>query len=318
MIGRLFLLALLLAVPGAMAQEGPADVVADSSWRPAVAEGDSLVLREVETEVVQVVEGRPFNARRFWTGVGVVAAADVGMMVALNELWYKDYPRSRFHWHDDWDNWAQQDKIGHLLVAYQLARVLGHYGRWSGLSPGQAALFGGGASFVFQSQIEILDGFSEKWGASWGDIVANAAGSALGAAQIADPRLKWYTLKYSYRPSPYYDAKAGYLGNVLKDYDGISYWLVLRPADMLPEGTPWPRWLAVSVGHGADNLRHARSRPDFPHQRLLFVGLDLDVLTTVDWPYPWMRTVAGFFSFVRIPAPALQLTPDLRWHWLYW
>ena len=51
-------------------------------------------------------------------------------------------------------------------------------------------------------------------------------------------------------------------------------------------------------------------------QRRLFVGLDFDV-QAVDWPQPWMRTLATVLTFVRIPAPALEVYPRARWHWLF-
>jgi uncharacterized protein YfiM (DUF2279 family) len=284
--------------------------------------GDSLVLARIgmgEPEPPALSE-REFHPVRFWGGLGAFAAVDLAVMVGLNELWYRDYERGPFHWHDDRDNWAQQDKVGHMLVAYQLARVTGHYGRWSGLTDRQAGLFGAGVSFVFQSQIEILDGKSTQWGASWSDIAANATGSVLGGLQIAYPGLSWYTFKYSYHRSPQYDPRTGYVGNALKDYEGISYWLVLRPERFLPESASarWPDWLAVSIGHSAENLMSARPTPEHPHRRQFYAGLDLDILSSVEWPEPWMRTVAGFLSFVRIPAPALQITPRVKWHWLYW
>jgi uncharacterized protein YfiM (DUF2279 family) len=33
-----------------------------------------------------------------------------------------------------------------------------------------------GAGMMAQTSIEILDGFSEKWGFSWGDVACNVAG----------------------------------------------------------------------------------------------------------------------------------------------
>jgi hypothetical protein len=47
----------------------------------------------------------------------------------------------------------------------------------------KAAWLGGATGFLMQSTIEILDGFSEKWGASSGDIAANGIGAALCISQ---------------------------------------------------------------------------------------------------------------------------------------
>ena len=40
------------------------------------------------------------------------------LMVGLNELWYKDYPRSKFHLFNDNNQWLQMDKFGHLYAFY--------------------------------------------------------------------------------------------------------------------------------------------------------------------------------------------------------
>ena len=42
----------------------------------------------------------------------------VASLVALNELWYADYPRSSFHFINDNDEWLQMDKLGHLSSSY--------------------------------------------------------------------------------------------------------------------------------------------------------------------------------------------------------
>lgn len=270
-----------------------------------------------------------FRPRRLWTGVAGFVAADVLVMWGLNRLWYADHERTRFHWYNDWGTYAQQDKAGHFLVAWHLARVFGEYGQWSGLSRRDAGIFGGLMSAAFQSQVELFDGFSEAFGASGTDILANVLGGAIGGAKVAFPdRLSWFDAKYSYHPSPYYKDDVSsfppfrYLGNALKDYDGISYWLIVRPTARFEA---WPNWLGLSLGYSGTGLAHPLSgrseeghRGGPVHQRQIYVGPDLDILSLRDdWPQPF-RAVAGFFSFLRLPAPALQLTPDVRWYWVYY
>ena len=278
-----------------------------------------------------------FKPGRFWPGVAGFAAADVVTMVGLNSLWYSGHERTPFHWHggrrwdDDWNTYVQQDKFGHAIVAYHLARVFGEYGLWSGLTRKQAGVFGGAVSAVFQSQIELFDGLSEEYGASRTDILANIVGGAAGAAKVAYPeRLAWFTLKYSYHPSPYYDeeissaAPLRFLGNALKDYDGISYWFAVRPSE-LEISDRWPSWLGVAVGYSGTGLAHPVSglteeggAGGPTHRRQVFIAPDLDLTDVREkWPQPF-RGIAGFFSFLRLPAPALQLTPEIRWFWVYY
>lgn len=307
----------------------------------------SVVVRTPRADTAGEASGRRFHAGRFYYGVGAVVAADAVVMVGLSDLWYTE--RVPFHWYadsgqydtgipddgwlDDWHTYAQMDKGGHLFVAWELARAAGAYGRWSGLSDRKAGLFGATLSAAFQSQIELFDGFDPAYGASRTDLAANVLGAALGGAQVAYPeRLGGFAPKLSYHRSPYYDrtispaAPLNYAGNVVKDYDGLSYWLAVRPATL---GAPawWPRWLGAAVGYGADGLAHpvsgigADGASDGPkHTRQLYLSLDLDVLTTERDRLPRaLRPVAAFLSFVRVPFPALELGGrGARWHWLYY
>ena len=314
----------------------------DVHGRPPTSVADSSGAADSLREGTDV-RARAFRPRRFWGGMGAFAVADAAAMYGLSRLWYSGQGQTSFAWYtdrlqtlydgvpddgwlDDWHTYAQQDKGGHFVVAWHLARVFGEYGRWSGLSRGQAGLFGGAMSTFFQSQIEVLDGFAVEYGASRTDVLANLAGGAVGGLQVAYPEWGWFTAKYSYHRSPYYDETTNYVGNALKDYQGISYWLVVRPEQLLDEGAArwWPGWLAVSLGYSGTDLAHPISgrTPGGGlggpvHRRQFFLSLDIDWLATADLPQPY-RTLARFFSFVRVPAPAFEFGARTRWHWLYY
>ena len=297
---------------------------------------------------------RTYHPWRLWLGVAGYAAIDVPVMYGLTQLWYDEESRTSFHWYsdsdnatvggrlddgwlDDWNTYVQQDKLGHLTASWHLARIFGAYGRWSGLSDGKAGLFGAVMSTAFQTQVEIYDGFDENYGASRTDLLANAVGAIVGGLKVAYPeRLGWFEAKYSYHVSSYYDASKGsnaafrYLGNAIKDYDGISYWFVVRPDELLTGDAQqrWPDWLGLSVGYTADGIEHALSGQrearlgpgaGTEHRRVLLVGPDLDLLhfAAEHAPEPW-ASFADALSFIRIPAPALQVASGLKVHWLYW
>ena len=293
-----------------------------------------------------------FKPDRFWPVMGAVAAADIAGLYGLSRLWYSQEGLTGFSfysqrlemrypgfsgdgWLDDWHTYVQQDKLGHTFTAWQLARVFGAYGRWSGLSDGHAGLFGGLAGTFLQMQVEVLDGFARQYGFSRTDALANALGGAMGGLQVAYPqRLDWFAAKYSYHYSPYRyrevsdNPLVSYVGNAIKDYDGASYWLVVRPERLLHGKAKrlWPDWLAVSVGYSADDITHAISGlrearlgpgPGRVHERVYLVGLDIDILASNNWPEPW-QTFARALSFIRIPAPALSFGEGIEWHWLYY
>ncbi|PWU03962.1 MAG: hypothetical protein C5B52_02360, partial [Bacteroidetes bacterium] len=62
-----------------------------------------------------------FHKGRFWLVAGGQAVIWAGSYVALNQAWYADYPKSSFHFFDDWDEWGKMDKLGHMWTAYNVA-----------------------------------------------------------------------------------------------------------------------------------------------------------------------------------------------------
>ena len=66
---------------------------------------------------------------------------------------------------------------------------------------------------MYMLPIEIMDGFSEAYGASWSDVVANAAGAALSGAQL----LAWHQIrihpKFSFRRTPLASLRPHLLGS---------------------------------------------------------------------------------------------------------
>ena len=118
-------------------------------------------------------------------------------MISVNQLWYKEYPRSKFHTFNDIGEWEDMDKIGHSFSAYIESRWVFQGAMWTGMDRRKAMWLGAGLGNLFQGSIEILDGFSDKWGFSIGDIGFNAAGSALFVGQELLWREQRITMKYS-------------------------------------------------------------------------------------------------------------------------
>ena len=105
-------------------------------------------------------------------GIGV-GSVYVASFASLYSVWYKDYPQSNFHFFNDWNEWNQLDKFGHFGSAYYLSRWGTSLVRWTGYSPKKSAILGTGMGYLFQTTIEVMDGFSSKWGFSPGDVLAN-------------------------------------------------------------------------------------------------------------------------------------------------
>ncbi len=94
-------------------------------------------------------------------------------ILALNYVWYADYPSTKIHTFNDWDEWLQMDKLGHVYTAYHISKSVALFNRWAGMKKVPAAIVGSAFALGYQTTLEILDGKSADWGFSWGDMVAN-------------------------------------------------------------------------------------------------------------------------------------------------
>ena len=202
----------------------------------------------------------------------VIAEAAIGTVVTigLNYLWYKKFPRSKFHLFNDNNEWLNMDKVGHATTAYNVAAIQTDLLRWGGVKPGVAALAGTLTALGFLTMVEIMDGHSVKWGFSKGDMLANLAGCALFEGQ----QLMWgqqrVSLKYSYHHTIFAHYAPGELGSnlpqrMLKDYNGQTYWLSVNIGSFLPASSGFPNWLNFSAGYGAEGMIGGiRKRADVP------------------------------------------------------
>lgn len=264
------------------------------------------------------------NKKRLTTVLVSEAALAAGSFVGLNELWYKEFPRSSFHSFNDGNEWLGVDKAGHAVTSYYIGRVGIGLMKWSGVEKKKAALYGGLLGTVYQSTIEVLDGFSEQWGFSYADFGANLAGSVLVTGQ----ELVWgeqrLVLKYSYHNTLYPDYRPGTLGSNLpeklfKDYNGQTYWLSANISSFLKEESKFPRWLSVAVGYGAEGMTGGAYNPpyfdangnqvSFTRYREFYLSLDAD-LSRIRTRSVFLRSFFRTFGFIKIPAPALILNED--------
>ncbi|MCB0666498.1 MAG: hypothetical protein KDC80_11770, partial [Saprospiraceae bacterium] len=75
-----------------------------------------------------------FSRSRFLTlaaGGTVLYGATV---VGLNKAWYKGYERSSFHFFNDWGEWNNLDKTGHLFTSYFETELSYRGCRWIGIN----------------------------------------------------------------------------------------------------------------------------------------------------------------------------------------
>ena len=249
-----------------------------------------------------------------------------GALLALNELWYKDYPRSGFHFKNDNNDWKQMDKIGHLMTSYYVGKVGMEVLDWAGVSKKNQLIYGATYGFAFLTAVEVLDGFSKEWGASPGDILANAAGSGLLIGQ----ELLWdeqrITLKYSFHQTEFAKQRPNTLGEnyiqqALKDYNGQTYWLSANIWSFNKK-SKFPKWLNVAFGYGAEGMLYGNSNAanailQEPY-RQFYLSLDVD-LSKIKTNSEFLKSVFSVINFIKIPAPALEINTkgSIKFHYLH-
>ncbi len=249
--------------------------------------------------------------------------------VALDQIWYADYPKSKFHFINDNDEWLQMDKAGHVFAGYHIGRAGSEVLEWSGMKDNKRLIYGAGAGFVFLSAIEIFDGHSEKWGASLGDLGANAAGTAMYVSQELLWKEQRIIPKFSFHTTPYANVRPEALGDgiqeqILKDYNGQTYWLSANPHSFF-KSSGIPVWLNIAVGYGAEGMITGRDRlvntvflPESSRFRQYYLSLDVD-LARIKTKSQILKTVFSVLNSIKIPAPAFEITSKgtTHFHVLY-
>ena len=253
------------------------------------------------------------SLKNFKIAIGVEAGIYAGSIYSLNQLWYKDFPRSSFHWHNDNSNWLQMDKLGHSFSSYQLGLLSMDIFRSYGISEKKSIWYGGTYGTVFLTTIEILDGFSKEWGASWGDLLANTFGTSLLVFQEIIWKEQRLQLKYSFLKSNYSDKNPELLGSslsqqLIKDYNGQTIWLSANINSFIKE-SKLPYWLNVAFGYGVDGMIYSNS--NINEKRQFYIGLDID-LRRVDTGNKFLNKTLKFLSFIKIPSPTILIDDFIK------
>lgn len=273
-----------------------------------------------------------FNQKRFTKVVVAESIITTASMIGLHYLWYKKFPKSRFHLFNDNAEWLHMDKIGHATSAYNISAIQYDMMRWSGVSNTKATWIGGLTAFGLQTIIEIFDGYSQKWGFSKGDMLANIVGSTLFMGQQFAWGEQRVRLKFSFHKTIYAKYNPAELGSNkwqswLKDYNGQTYWLSINPSTFMKANTDFPKWLNMSFGYGADGMIGARTNPliingkpipEFKRSPRYLFSVDAD-LKRISKDEVKPQVLLSIPNIFKIPAPAIEFkkSTTTKFHWLY-
>jgi hypothetical protein len=281
-----------------------------------------------------------FHKARFWLATGVTTTLYTGTVVALNSAWYQQFDRTSFHFFDDHREWRGMDKMGHLYTAYFESLWAYELASWTGMQDNKAIWTGAALGFVFQTTVEVLDGFSSEWGFSLSD----AGFNLLGAAAFVSQQKLWgeqrIHIKVSSTPNRYPDISilsteggssttlrartdalfgTSYPERFLKDYNAQTTWLSVNVYAFLNnESSRFPKWLNIAFGYGAENMYGGFENkwedgdaeyvlPEDGYQRYsqFYLSPDID-FSRIPSRSPFVRTLLGMLNVFKMPGPVLE------------
>jgi len=251
-----------------------------------------------------------------------------GSFYSLNKAWYAKYPTTKFHLYNDWKEWQHMDKAGHAWSTYQISEQTSKLWQWAGAEKKKAVVIGSMSGMAYLSIIEILDGYSDKWGFSIPDIMANTSGAALYLGQEFLWNQQRIRMKLSYHPVQYGALKGradelfgtGEVEKLLKDYNGQTYWASINVKSFFPESR-FPSWLNLALGYGAERMLGGYqntwtdasgsiySRNDILRYKKFMISADVD-LTKIKTKNKVLKTAFSMINVLKIPAPAISLNTN--------
>ena len=267
-----------------------------------------------------------------------------GSLAGLYSLWYAQYDQGSFHFFDDTHTWMQMDKVGHVTTAYQIGDGLYRINRWTGAGHRASMRWALLTGYSYQLAVEVFDGFSEAWGFSYSDQLANTLGTASFFFQQVfweEQRLRW---KYSFQPSGLTDGSGPEAQRArdlygtalseqwLKDYNGQTHWISANVWSLAGKPQRFPRWLNIALGYSVDGMlgaevnawqlesndpRSVTYTSSVRRERQLLLSLDID-LYHARLPRA-LEFVKPLFGVIKFPFPAVEWNSErgLRGHWFY-
>jgi len=290
--------------------------------------------------------------KRLQVVVGTAAFSYTGLSIALYHAWYRKYPSSSFHFFNDWGEWNNVDKAGHIFSSHMQASLLYKSAKWTGLNESKSILWASVLSGVSMTTVELMDAFSNQWGFSVYDSGANLMGIGLFVTQQIAWREQRIVMKVSGWPNDYNGmysksqinsiSKLDFVARnenlygshlaeqVLKDYNSQTIWLSANLKSFFPQ-SPFPSWLNIAAGYGAENMlggyynkwstsdQQITINPEvFPRYQQYYLALDVD-FSRIKTQSPFLKTVLSVLNVLKAPTPAIELNSlgEVQFHLIF-
>jgi len=263
----------------------------------------------------QTDSGCAVNPVRLAVVGGVVGGTVVAIHLYQQNAWWKGH-RTGFHVREDLTYAGNIDKVGHFYAASAFTFGLGKGLLWAGFDESSSIVWGAVGSTLFQTFIEVEDGYSEFWGFDRVDFASNLFGAWYPYLQHHVPVLKNVQLRFSYLPKDAGKASAipGQTKTLFDDYEGQTLWLSVTPRSLLPESWQryWPGFLGLALGVSVRN----NADPERRHL-VWYLAPELDMREIIPQETEFLKGLAEALNFFHFPLPAVRISPGVVWYGIY-
>ena len=236
-------------------------------------------------------------------------AGVMGGIVAYGFIFF-DYGSSAYQVKDD--GWFEEDnkdggsdKTGHALAAHIQTAVWSGVNRSFGIPRKEAALRGAVTAFSTLALMELGDGFSEEFGTSWTDLVANTAGCVFGYFHETSPRFnRLFDYRWEYWPSDTFGDDGSY--EPTTDIEGSAFVLAINMGALYSRNSSVFDYLDFQVGYLS---RHYKDH-SAPTERRPFVGVGINLSNVCKRLH--LRALAKLFEYYQPPGISLRWSTDLN------
>ena len=263
--------------------------------------------------------------------IGVPSAAVISL-VGINEVWYKNYARSDFHFFDDLKEWNGMDKIGHACTSYQLNKISHSLFKKNNIK--KPLLKSSVYTFGYMLGVELLDGYSTEWGFSIYDVIGNGLGTILYTLQERKFKNQPFEIKFSSHKSTYASCRPSLLGEnrlqqILKDYNGQTYWLTFNYNELWNKRIKLFDYIDFAFGYSIDGFTGGHNNPEISSCNCLISNCNnlkrtsqfifsVDLNTSkIKNKHPILGKFLLPFDIVKIPFPAFILNNSKNFKLIY-
>ena len=263
--------------------------------------------------------------------IGVPSAAVISL-VGINEVWYKNYARSDFHFFDDLKEWNGMDKIGHACTSYQLNKISHSLFKKNNIK--KPLLKSSVYTFGYMLGVELLDGYSTEWGFSIYDVIGNGLGTILYTLQERKFKNQPFEIKFSSHKSTYASCRPSLLGEnrlqqILKDYNSQTYWLTFNYNELWNKRIKLFDYIDFAFGYSIDGFTGGHNNPEISSCNCLISNCNnlkrtsqfifsVDLNTSkIKNKHPILGKFLLPFDIVKIPFPAFILNNSKNFKLIY-